>query len=166
MFKCVLWYILVKFISSFGFWWQRDVKSPLYGCYWIQWMWPRVCARVLQNSRAVDESRAVGPILFNWAVSLHQVSRWHWNKSSPTWLTMHTSNTQTTRGQQCHAWAQHFQTSKRQWFTAAEALCIFSWGTESERKGPVVTADVTTCFCSTEIKKIISKSYDCILCEL
>lgn len=42
-----------------------------------------VCVRVLQNSRAVDESGAVGPILFNWAVSLRQGSRWHWNKSSP-----------------------------------------------------------------------------------
>jgi len=49
-----------------------------------------VCVRVLQNSRAVDESGAVGPILFNWAVSQRQGSRWHWNKSAPALLAKNT----------------------------------------------------------------------------
>lgn len=87
-----------------------------------------VCVRVLQNSRAVDESGAMGPILFNWAVSLRQGSRWHWNKSSPrlaphvhlehtnthfffplirAFLSMSELQYSRSSGQQCHAWAQH-----------------------------------------------------------
>lgn len=42
----ILLFGLFWFRSSlfFGFWWQREVKGAPYGCYWILWIWPRVCA--------------------------------------------------------------------------------------------------------------------------
>ncbi len=95
----------ICFIAFFDIFWLRSLAVLVFGG---RRMWKAlhmdvigssecgpVCVRVLQNSWAVDESNAVGPILFNWAVSLRQGSRWHWNKSSPAWLTTHTSNTQT-----------------------------------------------------------------------